>query len=52
MKNTASLAAFVAAAAAQQFVLYAEGDSSYSQRADPIITPGELSGHVHDFVGS
>lgn len=52
MKTTGSLIAFAATAAAQQFVLYASGDESASQRADPIITPGELSGHVHDFLGA
>lgn len=52
MKAIASLAAFAAAGVAQQFVLYAKGDASYSQRADPIMTPGEISGHVHDFAGS
>lgn len=52
MKTTGSLVAFAASAAAQQFVLYATADESASQRADPIIKPGGLSGHVHDFLGA
>ena len=52
MKTTGSIVAFAASAAAQQFVLYANGDVSASQRADPIISPGDLSGHVHDFLGA
>lgn len=52
MKTIASLAAIAAAASAQQFVLYSGADSDSAQRADPIITPGEISGHVHDFLGA
>jgi len=52
MKTTASLVAFAASAAAQQFVLYANADKEASQRIDPIITPGKLSGHVHDILGA
>lgn len=36
--------------AAQFFVLY--GKNTVAQRADPIVNPGGVAQHVHDFFGS
>lgn len=42
-----------ASAAAQQFVMYTPGgDDTAVERADPIIAPGQVSGHVHQIFGS
>ena len=43
----------VSHALAQQFVMYtAGGDDKVVERADPIISPGKLSQHVHQIFGS
>ena len=40
-------------AVAQQFVMYtAGGDDTSVQRADPVISPGTISQHVHQIFGS
>lgn len=53
MKYTAQLAAFTAAVSAQQFVQYTPGgDDTAVERIDPIITPGSISGHVHQLFGA
>ena len=52
MKYTTQLAAFAAATSAQQFVQVSSANAAAAQRADPIISPGDLSGHVHEFFGA
>ncbi|KAK3723128.1 hypothetical protein LTR37_001851 [Vermiconidia calcicola] len=49
----ASAACLFSYGAAQQFVMYTPGgDDTSVQRADPIISPGELSQHVHQIFGA
>nr|POF06937.1 hypothetical protein CFP56_31561 [Quercus suber] len=49
----ASVAAFVSAVAAEQFVMYTPGgDDTVVERIDPILSPGNISQHVHQFFGS
>jgi len=51
MKYTIPLMALTASeAAAQFFVLY--GRDSMVSRIDPILTPGGIGTHVHDFMGA
>lgn len=51
MKYTIPLLALTAGeAAAQFFVLY--GRDTMVSRIDPILTPGAIGGHVHDFMGA
>lgn len=51
MKYTFSLLALTASeAAAQFFVLY--GRDSMTARIDPILEPGSIGTHVHDFMGA
>lgn len=59
MKTSFELAAaaaamsLIAGTSAQQFVMYTPGgDDTAVERSDPIISPGELSAHVHQFFGS
>ena len=53
MRHTTQLAAFAATAVAQQFVQYTPGgDDTAVERIDPIITPGSISGHVHQLFGA
>lgn len=49
----ASTAWLASHAIAQQFVMYTPGgDDTSVQRADPVISPGQLSQHVHQIFGS
>lgn len=53
MKYSTKFAAFAATAAAQQFVQYTPGgDDTSIQRIDPIVTPGNIAGHVHQLFGA
>lgn len=46
-------ASLLSNAAAQQFVMYTPGgDDTSVQRADPILSPGKISQHVHQIFGS
>lgn len=49
----ASAASLISAVMAQQFVLYTPGNDDTSvERADPILSPGTISQHTHQFFGS
>ena len=50
---TAAIGLLSASALAQQFVMYSPGgDDTSVQRIDPIISPGGISGHVHQVFGA
>lgn len=52
-RTTALTALLSASALAEQFVMYSPGgDTDSVQRIDPVISPGTISGHVHQVFGS
>ena len=49
----AATAAMISTTFAAQFVMYTPGgDDTVVERADPIISPGSVSGHVHQVFGA